>query len=641
MASERQSGSYGLRRSAAPKKFDSDFEYYYTKGKNLPDASPSHDQDTKSVKGAQVLQTSDMSVSPKRRYDVHVIETMDMKSSVSPSKRPRGRPRKYSTPVEESCVPDEADMEVSYIHLKTKRDRSAKKCEMIEQTVETVIESLDGICQNILVEEVIPQGETHVIINADLEDAEKRMHMDDLRRVRDIMEVEQAVISLPRHDEKENHSGSEIEQTVTEEVNEEILMLGMGSDEEGQMQNITEVRVEIGSSGIQAPTRKRGRYRKIKATPDTLRRLKEFGVDDKIECNECHKLLKPSSYRQHLKTHTGVKPFGCEVCDAKFTRKGDVERHIRIVHNKQKPFGCHRCPRSFGDKKNLRWHLMNHDKKLFYVCETCGFKFGKREYYENHVRFIHPIPDERFEIEEEDGEGIADLPSSLLSASMEVEGEGSNSGSLNVQTYNNANFIIRKEGNVISVVDHEEEEGETLEITESQLQNLLNQNAMGKHIAIVTPKRPQTASSSKKIIPVRKVMQKPAKNPQIIKFKDLERLTQISSEQLSKLQMTPKNSRPDNIEAVVIQIDPVSSEGEVAQAEEEEAELIVGQDESSMPLIVSSHSISEDQEHSKEVNIVVSKNSSQEVGEADANVQSLIDALLDAAKDGTGSSETT
>jgi hypothetical protein len=35
---------------------------------------------------------------------------------------------------------------------------------------------------------------------------------------------------------------------------------------------------------------------------------------------------------------------------------------------------------------------MNHDKKLFYVCEACGFKFGKREYWENHVRFIHPIP---------------------------------------------------------------------------------------------------------------------------------------------------------------------------------------------------------------------------------------------------------
>lgn len=77
--------------------------------------------------------------------------------------------------------------------------------------------------------------------------------------------------------------------------------------------------------------------------------------EERIECTECHKVLKPSSYRQHLKTHLGSKPHGCELCPARFTRRGDVERHIRIVHKKVKPFKCHKCPRAFGDKKNLRF----------------------------------------------------------------------------------------------------------------------------------------------------------------------------------------------------------------------------------------------------------------------------------------------
>jgi protein-arginine kinase activator protein McsA len=47
---------------------------------------------------------------------------------------------------------------------------------------------------------------------------------------------------------------------------------------------------------------------------------------------------------------------------------------------------------------------MNHDRKLFHVCETCGFKFGKKDYYDNHVKFIHPIPQEDTEEEEEEHE---------------------------------------------------------------------------------------------------------------------------------------------------------------------------------------------------------------------------------------------
>lgn len=45
---------------------------------------------------------------------------------------------------------------------------------------------------------------------------------------------------------------------------------------------------------------------------------------------------------------------------------------------------------------------MNHDKKLFHVCETCGFKFGKKDYYDNHVKFIHPLPQEDDDDDEEE-----------------------------------------------------------------------------------------------------------------------------------------------------------------------------------------------------------------------------------------------
>jgi len=116
------------------------------------------------------------------------------------------------------------------------------------------------------------------------------------------------------------------------------------------------------------------------------------GEGARIECLSCHRIMKPNSLKAHLKTHAHERPHACDLCDARFTRRGDLERHIKVVHNKDRPFKCSKCHRTFGDKKNLRWHLSNHDRKLFHHCQVCGFKFGKREYWENHVRYIHPIP---------------------------------------------------------------------------------------------------------------------------------------------------------------------------------------------------------------------------------------------------------
>ncbi|KAK4305272.1 hypothetical protein Pmani_022831 [Petrolisthes manimaculis] len=130
-----------------------------------------------------------------------------------------------------------------------------------------------------------------------------------------------------------------------------------------------------------------------KRKSNTLFKRVENDGDKYVECNMCFKMLKESSMKQHYKTHSGEKPHTCSECDARFTRKGDVERHKRLVHKNQKPYKCQKCNREYSDRKNLKAHLQNHDKAIYYACNTCGFKFGKREYYENHIRYIHPLPD--------------------------------------------------------------------------------------------------------------------------------------------------------------------------------------------------------------------------------------------------------
>uniref|UniRef100_A0A6A7FVG3 Zinc finger protein Aiolos-like n=2 Tax=Hirondellea gigas TaxID=1518452 RepID=A0A6A7FVG3_9CRUS len=112
-----------------------------------------------------------------------------------------------------------------------------------------------------------------------------------------------------------------------------------------------------------------------------------------VECSVCFKKIKESSLKQHFKTHSGERPHPCDICGTRFTRKGDVYRHKRVVHRKLKPYVCKKCDRTFPDRNLLVVHLKNHDKCVYYECETCGYKFGKKEYYENHTRYIHPLAD--------------------------------------------------------------------------------------------------------------------------------------------------------------------------------------------------------------------------------------------------------
>ncbi|CAB3377964.1 Hypothetical predicted protein [Cloeon dipterum] len=258
----------------------------------------------------------------------------------------------------------------------------------------------------------------------------------------------------------------------------------------------------------------------------------ESGTEIKIECGECHKVLKPSSYRQHVKTHLGGKPHGCELCPAKFTRRGDVDRHVRIVHNKDKPYFCPKCTRSFGDKKNLKWHLMNHDKKLFHVCETCGFKFGKKDYYDNHVKYIHPLPTYDNEAEEaEDDDNGSFMQSDDPSEQIVTEED---------------TMVIRKAVTLPgSDSSGRAERNNLMELSEKQLHDILEQSQssriaiVGQHSGVkyltVTPKNANKSS------------------PQVVSLKDLEKITNMSSQQIVKMH-SPNETDPSKLKAVVIEV---------------------------------------------------------------------------------------
>lgn len=72
------------------------------------------------------------------------------------------------------------------------------------------------------------------------------------------------------------------------------------------------------------------------------------------ECPVCHKIIhRAGKLPCHMRTHTGKKPFSCEVYDICFTRNDKLKVHMR-KHTVECPYSCPHCPASFLHSKTSR-----------------------------------------------------------------------------------------------------------------------------------------------------------------------------------------------------------------------------------------------------------------------------------------------
>ncbi|XP_077993261.1 zinc finger E-box-binding homeobox 2-like isoform X2 [Glandiceps talaboti] len=121
-------------------------------------------------------------------------------------------------------------------------------------------------------------------------------------------------------------------------------------------------------------------------------------------CSECnYSFAYKSQLERHMATHMPGRDQICEICNKAFVNIYRLQRHMLTHSTGNRKFKCGECHKAFKYKHHLKEHLRIHSGEKPYECPTCKKRFSHSGSYSSHIsskkctplKYITPLHPEK------------------------------------------------------------------------------------------------------------------------------------------------------------------------------------------------------------------------------------------------------